>query len=322
VSRTADSHLCVMCQRTKRGRFTRRKDVTPGTWSHGDSQRRNIPMWYCFTCLPQGEGRDEGPVPKQVEKVKPGSTSQGNGAVVVNIEKDHQAGLALVNPLVQQLDSLEVVDEGSYLLADQLLGKIRNARKTWGLIWDRIQEKVVKPQREALDGVYAINREVDGPLERGERLLKAAMTDYKNEERERIARETAERERKALQLQQEIEAAEQAKARVSSPAARGAITRNINRLESQQQSVMEATPLPVLGTASSTRTVTVIELESLPAFAVALTVGSLKDYPIRQLVINAVNSVLKSEGRTTELKEGMSKWPGCKLVEHTQIVGR
>lgn len=242
-------------------------------------------------------------------------------ALGLNIEREHQKGLALVNPLLEKLHELKVVDEESYLVADELLGRIRQGLKQWGVVWETIQERVIKPQREALEGVYSINREIAGPLEKGEKALKASMGAYKTAEADRIARENIERDREAQRLQDEIDRATALQQQTKSPVARGVLTRNINRLNTMQQGVMETVPTPVVGAASSSRVVTYPELENLQAFAVALSVGSLKAHPIRALVIEAINAVLKGEG-TKDVKAEMAQWPGCKMGRTTQIVGR
>jgi hypothetical protein len=238
----------------------------------------------------------------------------------VNIEREHQKGLALANPIIQELGQLQITNEEEYLAADALLGRVRQSRKVWGSIWEQIQGRVIKPQREALEGVYFINREVDGPLEKGEKLLKSEMQLYKNEERRRLEQENRQRDAEAARTQQLIE-----EARTKLETARGSVkailTRTVNRLETQQQVVMETTPLPVIGANSSTRQVKTIEVDNLQAFAVALTIGKLKDHPIRAAVTAAVNAVLKGEARTQEQKDIMAQWPGLKLVESTQIVG-
>lgn len=319
MSKATDTYECALCHKMKRGRFTRRRDGAQGSWTPGDSQRRSIPTWYCYICLPQGQGRDE-----EIDVAKTQDRPQGAAAAVlapsINIEREHQKGLALVNPILEQIQGLSVTTEEEYQAADGLVGEIRKRRKAWSPIWEAIMSRVVKPQRDALEGVYSINREVDGPLEKAEKQVKTLMTSYKNEERDRIAKEELERELEAERTQQQIEAT-RVKLAGATGSVKGVLTRNLNRLETHQQAVIETVPMAVQGVNSSSRVVKSVVVENLPHFASALTLGTLKDDPIKPLILNAINSVLRSEGRSQEARDIMAQWPGLKLVESTQIVG-
>lgn len=240
--------------------------------------------------------------------------------VAINIEREHQRGLALVNPIIQQLEGLAVTDEASFLHADEIVGEIRRRRKAWEPIWSAIMTRVVKPQRDALEGIYSINREVDGPLERAEKQVKAQMASYKNQERLRIDAENRARDEEAERVQEQIEATRK-KLESASGSVKGVLTRNLNRLENHQQTVIETVPLPVLGVNSSSRVIKSVAVDDIHVFAIALKNGALKDNPIKPLIMNAINSVLKSEGRSQEARDIMAQWPGLKLVDNTQIVG-
>lgn len=312
MSKAQDTYRCTRCHKERAGRFTRPKSGAAGSWTQGDSQGRSIPQWYCFTCLPKGQGRDEEEeVAKSIAPIP---------VATVNIEREHQKGLALVNPILQQLDGLEVIDEPSYLVADELVGEIRKRRRGWEPIWNAIQERVIKPARESLDGIYSINREVDGALEKAEKSLKAKMATFKDKERLELAARNLKRDEDADRTQAIID---ETKRKLSDArgSVKGVLTKNLNRNEAHLQTVMETVPLPVVGTSSSTRIVKTIEVDNLQAFAVALTIGPLKDHAIRQLITAAVNEALKAAGWTQVQKDEMAQWPGLKLVESTQIVG-
>lgn len=46
---------CVQCKQDTDGRFTKRKLSGGGGWDQGNQQG----LWYCWNCLPKGEGRNE-----------------------------------------------------------------------------------------------------------------------------------------------------------------------------------------------------------------------------------------------------------------------
>lgn len=254
------------------------------------------------------------------------TTGSGAPAVTsaVNLEREHQKGLALINPILKELEGLEVVDEPSYLEADAMLGKVRNSRKTWATIWSAIDTRIVKPLRESLDGAYAINREVDRPLEQAEKAIKLKMGAYKEAEARQIAAADREREQEAERLQAEIEDAARKEDAAKSPVMKRRMAMQREILEGQQQEVIETVALPVIGSAATTRVVTYPVVVNLQQLAVALLVGTLskKESGMRARVIDAVNAVLKAEARTAERKAEIAAWPGCELKSETQIVGR
>lgn len=46
---------CVGCRQEKPGRFTKHRFAGGGGWDHG----QHLPCWWCFECMPQGQGRGE-----------------------------------------------------------------------------------------------------------------------------------------------------------------------------------------------------------------------------------------------------------------------
>lgn len=323
MSKAPDTYQCVQCGKTRAGRFTRRKTGAAGSWTQGDSQRRSIPNWYCYTCLPLGEGRDEeGQVPTKPEKSSPGAASQAPQPVSMNIQKAQQQGLALANPIVQQLSGMTITTAEEYLAADQLLGRVRNARKQWGSIWQQFYTRVVQPQKQALDGMYAINREIEKPLEDGEKKLKGLMADYKTEERRLLEEANRKRDEEAQEVQAQIERT-QAKLATARGSAKAVLSNNLNRLENQQQTIMEDVPLPVLASNSTERTIKVLKLNNLVRLAEYLASDEVdpQDFAAAA-VLEAVEQALQKAGKTQAEKERLAQWPGVSLVDQPQIVGR
>lgn len=48
-------YRCVRCKAEKDGRFTKDRRSSGGGWDQGQQQ----PFWYCYECLPFGNGRGE-----------------------------------------------------------------------------------------------------------------------------------------------------------------------------------------------------------------------------------------------------------------------
>jgi hypothetical protein len=48
---------CIRCKQEKDGRFTKHKFSSGNGWSQG----MQVLNWYCWECLPKGDGRDETP---------------------------------------------------------------------------------------------------------------------------------------------------------------------------------------------------------------------------------------------------------------------
>lgn len=323
MSKSPDTYQCATCGKVRAGRFTRRRSGAAGSWTPGDSQRRSIPYWFCYTCLPLGEGRDEeAQVPIKSEKVSHIQPSQAPQALSATIEREHRQGLALANPLIQELGRLHVTTAEEYLVADQLLGKVRNARKQWGTIWQQFYTRVVQPQKAALDNMYAINREIEKPLEDGEKKLKTAMADYKTEERRLLEEANRKRDEEANRTEQLI-AETQAKLATAKGSVKRVLNNNLERLENRQQAIMEDVPLPVLASNSSERTIKVLKVNNLLRLAQFLASDEIDPQDLAaQAVLEAVELAIQRAGRTQAEKERLSQWPGVSLVDQAQIVGR
>jgi len=55
--RVEAAYHCVQCREKKAGRFTRHQHAAGGGWTQG----RDKVMWFCWDCLPKGDGRGEVP---------------------------------------------------------------------------------------------------------------------------------------------------------------------------------------------------------------------------------------------------------------------
>lgn len=267
-------------------------------------------------------------MPTKSQKVAPIQANTAVQGLTVNVEREHQKGLALVNPVVAELRATQVTTAEQYAAADQLLGRLRNTRKQWGTIWGAIYERVVRPQKEALDNLYAINREIDKPLEDGEKALKKQMAAFKDEERRQLAVAEQQREAEANRTQELIDQT-RAKLETAKGSTKRVLENNLGRLESHQQAVLENIEMPVVASNSSDRVIKVLIVTDL--IALAEHMGRMQQEagdhgtdadPAIDLILAAVEGVLNKLGKTQEAKDRLAQWPGVGLQEQTQIVGR
>lgn len=308
----ADTYRCVLCKKTKTGRFTRRRDAASGGWDQG----MQLPAWYCWVCLPAGQGRDEGD-----------ETVAQKKATVIDVVPEVKGKAELVKTQQEvlttgaeiKLEALEVRSiktEVDYIKADAVLGKIRLARKTWGVVWDRILEKSIKPIREGLDELYALNRGVDGPLDLMETTIKQEMKAFKVRELEAINAAKRKQEQEAARLQREAEEKERQAAAARTPQMRGKLTAAAEKLTTQAEAVKE-TPLrmAVQTASSSTRSKKAWRVDDMAKFIAAVADGTLPEDAL-MVCKTSMDQYFKND------PEGMEVWPGVTVYDDVQIVGR
>lgn len=308
---------CVQCKKERPGRFTRPKISGSGQWKkHGIT----LPHWYCWTCLPDGQGKGETEAPQEVMDVaKIPVAAPAPKSTTDEAREQAQEVLAIVPTLQQEVKELAIVDAGGYAYADTLLGRIRSQRKGWGAIWGRIQDKTIRPLRASLDGLYELNRDIDGPLEKLENAVKKTMKDFKTEEARQIAAANEEKERERIRLEQE--AAEKAKQaeQARTPQLRGRLTNQAVQLQQQAATVaQQEAPTPVRGTSSTTRTTPAWRLKDPSAifdFLQDILDGKI---PAEAILLNKqyIDSVFKSQ------PEVIMGWSGIELYDDIQVVGR
>lgn len=245
---------------------------------------------------------------KTMARVAPGA---------VNLSKQRQEGLELSQPLIHQVETLTVDTPEAYLEADSLLLRIRQGRKTWGAIWTQIQEKVVKPLRESLDGTYSINRDIDGPMEQAEKTLKNKMLAFKQEEARQLRAAEEEREREARRLQAEIDKANQAAEAAKNPQVKGRMEAKAGRLQEQQTEVITSWTAPVQGAASSERKVPTPVITDPKQFWAAVGDGDIElDAKFAEELRLWLGREFKKD------RDTVASWPGITVEDKLQIVGR
>lgn len=297
------AQVCTDCRKKKPGRYTRLK----GSSGRGHEKGMTVPNWHCWSCLPAGQGAGE--TEETTAPIKPGAT-----AVVVSpqVVKAKEEGATIIGPLQAEVVEMRVDDAESYLAADQILGRIQTARKTWGARMERI----IRPIRQGLDEIYALSRDVDKPLAAMEALVKGRMTDYKLEEARQLAVIKRAQELETARLEQELAAKleKEQNARTKQMRERLAEAR-LKVQEKLEVAQAEEAPAPIMGSHSSTRSVKkwrVTDKEKLLKGVIAGTIPeSIATWDERQ-----INSYFRAE------PDRVATWDGIEVYDDVQIVGR
>lgn len=301
------SQVCTNCRKKKPGRYTRIK----GSSGRGSDKGMTIPTWQCWSCLPAGQGAGE--TDETTAPIKPGAA-----AVVASpaILKAKDEGASLIGPLQTEAQSLVVDDAESYLAADQILGRIQTARKTWAARMERI----IRPIRQGLDEIYGLNRDVDKPLEAIEKAVKNQMTVYKLEEQRQLRELEQARIEEVNRLQRQINeqaeketAARTAQMRQKLAAARQQAEDRLERVQTEE------TTAPIMGVSSSTRSVKKWRVTDFGAMVKALAFQTADPaLATEMLMVNTmgINKVFK------ESPDKVAAIPGLEVYDDVQIVGR
>lgn len=216
--------------------------------------------------------------------------------------KAKQAGLALLRPLDAEVGSLAVETADDYTTASEILAMVQDARHTWA----EKMRPIIDPLRQLTDALYALNREIDGPLERHEKHVKQLMKDYKLEEARLI--QAAREEQQRLQREAE-ERARKAEAAKTKPAQQ--------RLQQEAQSLQtladqvgeEAAPLKVA--TSSTRTKRRWRCTNFMAVVKGVAAGTI---PMETLMLDerSLNSLSPDD---------VAQWDGFEAFDDVIITG-
>lgn len=232
--------------------------------------------------------------------------------------KTKREGLALIDPLKQEVDLLESISTpGELAVADELFGRIQKARKTWRLKMYGTEAKPgpIPSIRSGLDQLYAINREVDKPLETMENTVEKAMKAYhlaklKEQQEEQAAKDRAEANKRA-----ELEELERKKAALKLPAAKAKVEQQIIEVESELEEIQEEeTPEPQELENSTGRPRKVPTLKSISDVAQGVVQGLI---PEDCLIVNMV----KVRAYYKEDPAAVALFPGITLEDDIVIVG-
>lgn len=227
--------------------------------------------------------------------------------------------MAQVTTLATEVAELSITTDALYEYADGLLGRARNAVKVWEPIWDRIQEKVIKPQRAALEELYSLNRDIEGPALKLQTAIKAKMRDYKLAEARRLQAEQDARDREAARLIAEAQEKEKALEAAKTPAMRERLRTALEGLNTKAEEVlMETSTAPVMGISSGTRVIKKARVGNWEEFATFLLDDS-GDVLTRDTFLRAIDELIQSRYRVDKT---VAHIPGIELYDDIGIVGR
>lgn len=305
----ADVHACIQCKKNKQGRFTRVASGADGPWTKG-----HLPSWHCYACLPKGKGRGE----TEEEAVTVTAIKPVSPKVIL---ADKKEGLAQIEPLQLAMAKIQTITTpAQYQAADAVLGKVITARKWWKakMYGDKTAPGPIPAIKSGLDMLYALNREVDNPLDAMETGLKARMKAFKQLEldQQRAAdAEKAEREQEAIE---ELERAAAAEAKAKTPTQKAAAAEAVEEAEAAYIETQTTQFVPVQGSSSSTRIPKkpiIKTTADLMAFCLGIAEGDIPSELI-EVKQGMLNKLYKDDPET------VAAFPGVTIIDDIQIVGR
>lgn len=312
-----DAHACIICHKnTSKGRFTRPASGIGGTWT-----KKSLPAWYCYasTCLPLGQGRGE----DAAGMVKAAVTVTSTAATVVSpkaILADRTEGLARITPVaadVQQLPAILTTKE-EYEAADLVLGSIKKVRKWWKTrMYGTPQAPGPIPSiKSGLDMLYALNNEVDDPLEAHEKAIKAKMVSYIILERNALLAQEQERLAEQRRAAAALEEAAAKEAAAKTPLQKAKAAAVVEAAEAAYVETLDS-PLEEQGQAdnSSVRVPKKPKVSDVLAFCRGIADGEIPTECI-ELRQGTLNTLYRTDPET------VAAFPGVTIVDDVQIIGR
>lgn len=228
------------------------------------------------------------------------------------LEHTRAQAISVSGLVLSQLDGLQVVTATDYAFADALLTRIRTAKIAVG---DKLNP-IIRPIYEGLEALYALKRELEKPLDDGERLVKAKMKEYKLEEARQIRAADEERQRAAEKLREQAEEKERKEALAKTAQMRDRLAAQRIALERKAEEVEEAeVDGPVKAAGSRTRTVTTWRLTDKMTFLLGAIEGTIPLDAV-SIVQPVITKALRDNPKL------VASWPGIEIVEDVQIVGR
>lgn len=221
-----------------------------------------------------------------------------------------------------RVDSLEVLDDSSFAVADSYLVLLHNAQV-------RIEEKfstALSPAKETLDAAKRTHKAIQDlmnealqHIQDSQASLRSRMKEYRTLEARRIELERRDRGIQERKAQQELEALQRKEGAAKTEAMRSRIASQREQLELQTAEKLvtrpEAVPVRVAG--STTRTVKKWRVTDI----VALTRAALDPAsPVPQSILGVDREALDYCFRTGQ--SAVEKWPGVEVYDDIQIVRR
>jgi hypothetical protein len=282
----------------------------------------NLPAWWCYACLPAGQGSDE-----TLPTGDTMPTKKATGAVVTEPLQANGKAMATVQigkiqselpSLKVEVAEIEVTGPESYAYAEGVLGRVREIRKGWATIWDRIQEKTIKPIRSGLEELYQLNRDADGPLAILEDSIKGKLTGYQRKVLRQKAEEDAAKAREEARLQAEAEAKARAAQTAATPQMKGRLSAAAERLMQQAATVAEQEPTieAPTGSHSGVRTSKKLRIGDLDLFLASIVEGTIpRDVLPMEELVSTLTKKWKSD-------PDVATWPGVEIYDDVQVVNK
>jgi hypothetical protein len=250
---------------------------------------------------------------------------------LVDTVKVRAQGLTLLAPLTPEVRALRVTTPVEYLSADELLGRVRNARSRWKMLMDPIVAPLARMKADLKlqeAGIKNLNNEVDGPMETLELRVKESMRLYKMEEakqiqaaREEEARAERERQEAIAEMRRKEEAAKTVQMRAKLAQKRADLEE-----EAVQASMVDLNPV-AKGASSSVRSIQKIRVTNL-----AVLVAALADYQPKAgmyqmgvpplSLINEEMLQVRLNALFREQPGIAASWPGVEVYTDINIAGR
>lgn len=258
-------------------------------------------------------------------------------------------GIRISSPLADMVESLEIHNEDDFLEADNILAQIRHGRAVWATKIDPIKSPLKRAQdaaKQAMDGVKALDAEIDLPMERLELQVKGKMAEYRREEDRQIEAAKLEQERKARELEAEAHRKELASAHAQTAQMKARLEQARADLAAQAEEVRgEAEDIkPTAAANSSTRWTDKCRIEDIGKFLASMmdiggngdTVVCVADYtpsdgvykmkepPLSLFTHPKVMAAIQVElNKIFAATPGVVKsWPGIVVFKDVSIAGR
>lgn len=206
--------------------------------------------------------------------------------------------------------NLIVMDPGTFAIADSLLTKLVEARKTIKAKF----AKVIDPLKQALDEARSFFSEVDAPLAEAEGVIRGRMKGYKIEEARLARLEDEKRLAAADELRRQAEEKAIAESRAKTQAMKDRLAKERAELETKAD-VAQAAPAHTLVRAvgSTTRTVKVPQITDPRSVLLGILAKKIP-LDIIEFDLTAIKAYYKRD------PAGVAEWPGINWIEDIQIV--
>ena len=231
------------------------------------------------------------------------------------ILKARAAALTITQEAIDLAKDMVIVTEADYHKADDILHKIKVVQKRAG----EPLEEVIRPVRQGLDGVYAINRAIQNPLLDVEVVVKEKMRVWKIAEMDRVRKAREEEDRRQREYREQVRREQEAADKLRAEANRAPAPQPF---EVAQDATVEtyavpAAPLPqpIRAASSTARQIKKWRVADLELLVKAVELGIA---PVEMVMVNAIamNDLFKRDPAAVEA------FPGVETYMDIQISGR